>query len=128
MEALLFRVFTEGLTPPIFMMLFQLLIVIFIVMAIKDWMSGVIKRRLAYRRLKSNKYLKNGSWIKLPTNTDPILAQIDDITPTTVVAVSGELGEEDWHHIPIMKFAGDPLVLPTTVPATSLIRDGLARK
>ena len=112
METLLTDILTHGLTPPLAMALLQLIVLIFIATAIRNTIGGIVARRLAYRRLTANKYLKAGCWVEWPTTTGSIMAQVDRITPDEVVLHTGNPGK--WVHIPILLFTDCALTLPDT--------------
>jgi len=100
MEQTLMAVFENGLTPSLALSLLQILIVLFIVISIRNWMSNLVARRQAYRTLRSHKYLTEGCWVSLPTTTGTVDAQIIRITPLRVVLETNETFE----HIPILQF------------------------
>lgn len=116
MEKLLGDILTQGLTPALALAALKLLLIIFIAIAIRNWMTNTINRRLAYRRLKANNYLKAGAWVKMPTSTGFVIAKVDRITPTKVVLRTKD--EDAWIHDPILKFANNQLVLLDTAPTT----------
>ena len=85
MEKLLGDVLTQGLTPGLAMGLLQLLVILFISTSVKNWITGIVLTRLAYHRLKTNKYLKAGAWVEYPTTTGSIITKVDRITSIKVV-------------------------------------------
>jgi len=109
MEKTLLSILEHGLTWPLALSLLQMLIVLFLVMSIRTWLGNLIARRLAFRRLKTNRYLKAGAWVDWPTTTGSVQAQVDRITPDKVVLRARESGL--WIHVPILQFAGAPLAL-----------------
>ncbi len=114
MEKLLGDVLTQGLTPGLAMGLLQLLIILFVSTSVKNWIAGIVGNRLAYRRLKSNKYLKAGAWVEYPTTIGSIITKVDRITPSKVVLRS-EKGRT-WIHVPIREFADNALIPVDTYP------------
>lgn len=115
MEQTLMTVFDSGLTPELAWTLLKMLIVLLVVLSVRNWMGNLVARRLAYGRLRKNKYLKAGAWVDWPTTTGSIQAKVDRITPDKVVLRAREKGL--WVHVPIMQFAESALTLIDIKPA-----------
>ena len=111
MEKTMMQVFDTGLTPGLAWTLLQMLIVLFVVLSVRNWMSNFVARRLAYRTLRSHQYLTEGCWVRLPTSTGSVDGRITRVTPQRVVLKT----EETFEHIPIMQFVnGRKSVLVST--------------
>lgn len=57
MEQTMMQVFDTGLTPGVAWTLLQMLIVLFVVLSLRNWMGNFVARRLAYRTLRNHPYL-----------------------------------------------------------------------
>lgn len=117
MEKLVGDILTQGLTTALMFSMVKLIVIFFIVVAIRNFITNLVNRRLAYRRLKLNKYLKAGAWVEWPTTTGSVTTQVDRITKNKVVLRTKD--KSAWIHVPIMQFADSALCLPDTVPGTA---------
>lgn len=100
MEQTMMQVFSTGLTPGLAWTLLQMLIVLFVILSVRKWMSNFVARRHAYRTLRSQKYLTEGCWVRLATSTGSVDGCIIRITPQRVVFRT----KETFEHIPILQF------------------------
>ncbi len=114
MESTFTEILQSGLTWPLALSLLQLLIILFIVTAIRNFITNTVNRLLGYRRLKKNNYLGPGSWVRWPTTTGSVITRVDAIYPHKVVLQTKD--EKEWIHIPILQFEGGAVCLLETAP------------
>ncbi len=100
MEKTLLDISEFGLTPGLASTLLQLLVVLFTAMSIRSWMSNLVARRLAYRRVRAYRHLTEGCWIQLSSAKGAIMGQVKRISTEEVVLET----EDTFEHIPILQF------------------------
>lgn len=111
MENTIQSIVTNGLSLESVWSLVVLMIVAFLVIAIKNRLIAYAD----YRQLKSNRYIAQGAMVRLPTSTGAVDGEIMEISPSKVVVKTAQTFE----HIPISQFArGRKSLLIVPQPST----------
>lgn len=111
MENTLQSIITNGLSLESVWSLVVLMIVAFMVIAIKNRLTSYAD----YRTLKGNRYIAQGAMVRLPTSTGFVDGEIVEISPSKVVVKT----LFTFEHIPVSQFArGRKSLLIVPQPST----------
>jgi hypothetical protein len=114
MDKLLLDIMDGGLTWPLAMLLFKMVLMLFILLSIKGKVSEIVGRLAAKRKLKRHKYLSIGNWVNLPTTATPV--------PGKIVVISAEYvtcrTDTSFEDIPVLDFVSGRLGCRISRPFT----------
>ena len=100
MEQIITQILESGLTWQTARPLIQFLIILFVGMAVKDWMQNSVSRYFAHKRIIGHPHLKVLSFIRFANPYEYLNGQIIEINNRRVVTET----KYTFEHVPILEF------------------------